>query len=104
LGTVGLAQNILATFGEQKAVAYQDELGVNKAYRGQKLAKVLFLRRLEDFHQAGLTVGVIRTKTIPPSVTYLWYTQKLSYRLVAEYNDADGRVVLARSLVDLKID
>lgn len=100
----GLANALTRMFGELQVVAYQDELGVLKEFRGQKLAKDLFRRRLDDFRERGFDVGVIRTKTNPPSVTYLWFTKKLGYQLVAEYNDADGRVVLARSLVDLRVE
>lgn len=82
-------------------VAYQDELGILSAFRGQKLAKELFLRRHRDFIEKGLCVGIVRTRRLPePSVTYLWFTEKLGYEVVGEY--PDGRVVLARDLHGLE--
>ena len=84
-------------------VAYQDEVGVLSAYRGRKIAKAMVARRLDDFLAQGLKVGIVRTRQSPePSVTFLWYTNKLGYRILADYPGKDGRVVLGRNLDGLK--
>lgn len=101
LGREDLAVVLSEQFGGLDRVAYQDEMGVLSLYRGRKVAKEMFRLRREDFLNNGLSVGVIRTKTRPPSVTYQWYMRD-GYQIVSQYNDDDGRVVLARSLVDPK--
>lgn len=97
----GIALRLREQFGNIAYIAYQNEIGVLKEWRGRKIAKELFIRRLRDFHRAGLAVGVVRTKTNPPTITYIWY-KKLGYAVIAELHDQDGRVVLARSLVDIR--
>lgn len=97
LGLPGLADDLEREFGKQERVAYQDDLGVRNEFRGKKIAKELVRLRLRDFKDAGLRVGVVRTKTVPPSVTYLWYMRD-GYRVTSKYGDGDGRVVLARQL------
>lgn len=96
----GVAETIKTQF-ETAKIAYQDELGVLPEYRGLGLAKALFLKRHQDFRQQGLEVGVVRTKRKPPSVTYEWFTTKLSYATIASYEPVDGRVVLARNISTL---
>lgn len=82
-------------------VAYQDEVGVLSAYRGNKVAKTMVSRRLDDFLVQGLRYGIVRTMQHPePSETFLWYTKKLGYRILARYPGNDGRVVLFRELND----
>jgi len=62
-----------------------------------KLAKAMVAERLDDFLEMGLEVGVVRTRRYPEaSITFLWYTQKLGYRILASYPDNDGRVILGR--------
>lgn len=78
-------------------IAYQDEIGVTMPYRGKHIASELFTRRLGDFVAAKLFTGVVRTKTNPPSVTNLWFN-RLGYKVIARYNDTDGRVVMACDL------
>lgn len=95
--------SLRGTFPDIQRVAYQDELGILKPYRGRKIAKQLVIFRLRAFLDQGLTVGVMKTKTKPPTVIYLWYTQKLGYQVIGEYHDSDGRVILARSLLDLAL-
>jgi len=90
-------------FGKHDIVAYQDDIGILTEYRGLKLAKELIKLRFEDFKNQGLAIGVFRTMTSPPSVTYLWYSQKLDYKVVAKYKDTDGRVIMARTLHDLVV-
>jgi GNAT superfamily N-acetyltransferase len=83
-------------------IAYQDEIGVLATYRGKKIAKQMFKNRLIDFLKQSLKVGVVRTREAPePSVTFLWFTQKLGYHIIAKYPEEDGRVILARELPDL---
>ncbi len=96
LGRPDLASNLIERFGDHERVAYQDEMGVLEAYRSRKIGKELARMRLKDFKQQGLKVGVVRTKTIPPTVTYNWYTRD-GFETVSSYDDRDGRVVLARS-------
>ena len=89
--------------GDNEMVAYQDEVGVLSEYRGRKIAKAMVARRLKDFLAQGLKVGVVRTRQTPePSETFLWYTQKLGYRIIAHYPGEDGRVVLCRELDGLQ--
>ncbi len=84
-------------------VAYQDEVGVLSAYRGRKIAKAMVSRRLDDFLAQGLRVGIVRTRQSPePSETFLWYTAKLGYEILATYPGNDGRVILGRELIGLK--
>ena len=84
-------------------VAYQDEVGVLSAHRGHKVAKAMVARRLDDFLEQGLKIGIVRTRQSPePSETFLWYTQKLGYQILANYPGEDGRVILGRELDDLK--
>lgn len=84
--------------GVYPQVAYQDDMGIILPYRGRKIAKAMFVRRLGDFLAQGLKFGIARTRRHPePSETFLWYTEKLGYRLIVSYPEADGRVVLGRS-------
>lgn len=84
-------------------VAYQDEVGVRTSYRGNKIAKTMVLRRLDDFISQGLQFGIVRTRKTPePSVTFSWYTTKLGFRVLAEYPNGDGRVILGREFSGLK--
>ena len=96
----GVASSLVGLFGPNSRIGYQDEIGVRGDYRGKGVAKMMFRHRLNDFRRMGLNVGVVRTKTRPASVTNLWF-MKLGYRIVGEYNDTDGRVVLERSLEGL---
>lgn len=89
--------------GRFNPVAYQDELGVLSTYRGQKIARAMIVRRLNDFLAQGLNVGIVRTRQRPePSDTFLWYTEKLGYEILANYPANDGRVILGRPLSGLK--
>lgn len=82
-----------------QVVAYQDEVGVSPEYRGQKIAKAMVHRRLQDFIAQGLDYGIVRTRVIPePSLTFGWY-QRLGYSILARYDD--GRVVLGRKFEGL---
>ncbi len=89
-------------WGNQDVVAYQSEMGLLKRHRGQGIAQRMFQRRQKDFLDHGLKVGVVRTREFPePSVTFLWFTQKLGYQVMTRYPGDDGRVVLARELHSL---
>ncbi len=84
-------------------VAYQDEVGVLATFRGHKIAKAMFANRLEDFLADGLRTGIVRTREFPePSQTFLWYTEKLGYKILARYPGDDGRVILGREFKGLK--
>jgi ribosomal protein S18 acetylase RimI-like enzyme len=84
-------------------VAYQDEAGVLSSYRGHKIAKAMVAHRLDDFIAQGLDIGIVRTRQYPePSITFLWYTEKLGYKILARYPGDDGRVILGRELNGLK--
>lgn len=101
LALPGLKRAVIERFGKiDGKIAYQDELGLVNSYRGKKIAKKMFALRLQDFVAQNLRIGLVRTKTNPPTVTYLWFT-RIGYEVVAEYNDSDGRVVLARSYDDI---
>jgi len=90
-------------FGTHERVGYQDEVGVLSAYRGKKIARVMNKDRILAFEKSGLKIAISRVRRSPePSVTFLWYTGKLGYDVLAEY--PDGRVILGRhikGLVDL---
>ncbi len=91
-------------FNKTEVVAYQDEVGVLSAYRGSKIAKTMVTLRLNDFLAQGLEFGIVRTKEYPePSKTFLWYTKKLGYKVIASYPETDGRVILGRKLCGLKL-
>lgn len=96
----GAAEILYNLFGKDAKFAYQDEIGVLARYRNKGIAKTLFTQRLQDFRSQGMDVGIVRTKTLPPSVTNLWFT-RLGYEVTQNYNDSDGRVIMARSLVGL---
>jgi hypothetical protein len=90
-------------FSWPEVVAYQDEVGVLTTHRNLKLAKQMVALRHDDFLAQGLNVGVVRTRQYPePSTTFLWYTKKLGYNVVARYPGADGRVILARQFEGLR--
>lgn len=98
-----LEKKLTDTYDPVELMAHQDEVGVLSEFRKRGIAKELVLRRLDDFISQGLRTGVVRTRKTPqPSVTYLWYTQKLGYSEVATYPDDDGRVVLGRKLSSLR--
>jgi len=100
---LGVSLGVQFENGKSEVVAYQDEVGVLATYRGHKIAKAMVARRLDDFSAQGLRVGIVRTRQCPePSETFLWYTKKLNYEIIAAYPEGDGRVVLGRPLVGLK--
>ena len=101
LRSPGLAQSLLNAFGSGKRYAYQDEIAVRSDFRKRGLAKELFERRLQDFRSMHIDIGVVRTKTLPQSVTFSWYVRR-QYAVVASYQDADARVVLAASFDTLE--
>lgn len=95
-----MSDKLQKKMGKLRKVAYQEDMAVLNSYRGQGIAQELLYKRLEDFLRQGLEVGVVSTLQRPePSVTYTWFTGKLSYEVVSEC--ADGRVILARKLEDL---
>jgi len=100
---LGLSLGSKAACSDPGVIAYQDEVGVIPAYRKNKIAKTMVARRLEDFLAQGLRLGIVRTRRSPePSETFLWYTEKLGYKIIVEYPDDDGRVILGRDLFGLK--
>jgi len=100
LGLPALAERIRAKF-DVDSVAYQDEIGVLPEYRSQGIASAMFKKRHQDFRDQSLEIGVVRTKRMPPSVTYDWFTKRLQYETLASYEAGDGRVVLARNISTL---
>ncbi len=95
-----VADRIRHLFGDVETVAYKDEIGIKKQFRGQGIAQELFRRRINDFKAKGLKVVTSRTKKNPPAVTYLWYS-KLGFKEVAWYNDPDEKVVMGAYLHEL---
>lgn len=84
-------------------LAYQDEIGVITSHQGQGIARDLVCHRLNDFLARELKFSIVRTRELPePSVTFLWYTEKLGYQVLARYPGDDGRVILGRPLAGLK--
>lgn len=82
--------------------AYQDEIGVLDSYRGQKIATELFKKRLEDFKASGLDITVLRTKTMPPTITFKWYP-RLGYSVIQCYHDDDCRVIMATEIKSIQL-
>jgi hypothetical protein len=100
---LGITFNNKLECKDNELMAYQDELGVVFNYRKQKRAKAMFVNRLNDFIVRGLKIGIVRTRQRPsPSDTFLWYTKKLGYKIIASYPKNDGRVILGRNLNDLE--
>lgn len=96
----GIAETVRKKFGVD-SVAYQDDLGILPEYRGQGIARAMFMKRHQDFRAQGLEIGVVRTKHNPPSVTYGWFTDEFKYETIAAYKSVDGRVILARNISTL---
>ncbi len=81
-------------------IAYQDEIGVLAPYRKRHIARAMFFKRQEDFFEQRLRFCIVRTRRSPePSATFLWYTQKLGYEILAAYPEEDGRVILGLDLL-----
>lgn len=99
---ITFSSDIYDNFGTIERVAYQDDIGVKISYRGNGIAKEMFSARLSDFLDQRLEVAIVRTRALPePSVTYGWFVHKLGYRILKEYPEGDGRVILATSLNNL---
>ncbi len=98
----GIAKAIADNFGstDNHKVAYQDEIGLMAQYRGQKFGRAMQVLNLNDYINQGLNIIVARTKTNPPTVAYHWY-KKAGMKVIAEYGDEDGRVILAGKLDQL---
>ncbi len=99
---IPVAARIRELVGPIDKIAYQSEAILRKPYRGQRLYQEMVRLRQADFLEHGLTATVVRTRrTNPaPSKSFL-YSQKYGYTIVAEYPEADGRVIQARSMIDL---
>lgn len=99
---IDFSQQLTEHFGSQLNVIYQSEMGIEKIFRGKKIASELFQKRHEDFLKFSADVTTIRARKFPePSITYLWFTQKYNYIPVAEYPGSDGRVILAQKLDEI---
>lgn len=104
LGMPGLTDAIREAFPHAPdEFAYQSEIGVVARLRGRRIASQLFAHRHYDFLRRSLNFGVVRTKENPPSITYLWYTERMGYQVVARYTDGTNRVILARPLTNLVV-
>lgn len=91
--------NALHQMTNQPAVSYLDEIGVIAEYRGRGIARQLYDLHVNELTLAGNTsLMVARTKKIPPTVVYHWFT-RIGYRVVARYSEKDGRVILAMSVL-----
>lgn len=94
-----LSSIIISKFGDE-SVGYQDEIGVLPSYRDLRIGKFLHRERLNYFRGHDAETAVTRTKSNPPTVTFHWY-QRIGYKIIAEYHDIDGRVILAARLKDI---
>jgi len=92
----GISNLLKDEFGSEK-VGYLDEVGLVQRMRGKRIAKKLYRAVIRDIIDGGIGVNVMRTKTNPPTVAFHWFI-KDGYQVVAEYNDPDGRVILAKKL------
>jgi len=78
-------------------VAYIDEIGVLSPYRQHGIARLLYNHQIREFCNRGMHFFVARTKKSPPTVVYHWF-KRTGYREIADYGEADGRVVLGATL------
>ncbi|MDP3985614.1 MAG: GNAT family N-acetyltransferase [bacterium] len=94
----GVAAALRERFPNVARFAYQDEIFVQPEWQGKGVGRKMFAMRHRRFVETGLGAYVMRTKTNPPSSSYLWYASpKWGYEVVARYPDADERVILAQS-------
>jgi len=98
----GLTAAIRKEFGIVPKISYHDEIGVAQNFRGRKIGKIMFSRFVSDMRAQNLDIGVVRTKTNPPTVAFSWFT-RLGFKIIAKYNDADQRVILAASYKKISI-
>jgi len=102
LGKPGFAVTLAREFHDQQKFLYCDEIFVDPEHQGQGIATQLFYERLiglvESTSQA--QACILRTKRghgEQAAKTYNWYTSdKLGFRVVAEYGDERDRVVLGQ--------
>lgn len=95
----GLAAALRERFPNTQRFAYQDEIFVRRQHQGLGAGHQLFVRRHRRFCALpeSPTVYVMRTKRNPPSSSFRWFTNpRWGYEVVAEYRDADDRVILAQ--------
>jgi len=92
----GVAAEIRKEFGNVPKISYHDEIGVAQDFRGRKIAKAMFSNFVSDMLIQDLDIGIVRTKTNPPTVAFSWF-MKLGFKVIARYDDADQRVILAAS-------
>ncbi|MEI6378795.1 MAG: GNAT family N-acetyltransferase [Candidatus Falkowbacteria bacterium] len=97
-----LAKWLRCYFPNGVRFGYQDEIGVLDSYRGQKIATELFKKRMEDFKASGLDIAVLRTKTMPPTITFKWYP-RLGYSVIQCYHDDDCRVIMATEIKSIQL-
>lgn len=96
---IPVSQSIRSMFGIGRKIAYQSEMGILERYRGQGIANLLFSERQKSFLSKGVEITIVRTRKSPePSITHLWFANKLGYKTVAEYPDGDGRAILGNIL------
>ncbi len=100
-GTVDALQRFFSPMGGQELLAHLSEIGVREECRGRGIAKQLFLERLQVFRDAGIRSVITRTISSPPSAAYTWYTTKLGFRVVLQFHDDCGYVVLGARMDDL---
>lgn len=97
----GISEALQRLFPGER-VAYQDEIFVHPDLQGFGVGRELFRARHQMFIASGLVGYVLRTKTNPPSRSYLWYgSARYGYEVIAKYPDADERVVMAVSFSGL---
>lgn len=92
----GVSDLLRNKFGVER-VGYLDEIGLIKRIRGKHIAKALYSVVMRDIFNKNIKIGVMRTKTIPPTIAFHWFV-KDGYQIIAKYNDFDGRVILAKEL------
>lgn len=97
---IPVSKSIRSVFGIGRKIAYQSEMGILRDYRGQGIANLLFTERQKSFLSKGVEVTIVRTRKSPePSITHLWFTNKLGYKTLIEYPDGDGRAILGNILI-----
>jgi len=81
-------------------VNYIDDIGVLPEFQRRGIAKELFGRNVLDLSNAPASrtsVFLARTRQLPqPSNMLPWFVDRLGFKIVAQYIESDGRVILGR--------
>ena len=100
LDAPGLTRFIKRKFGDFETVAFQDRIGVLEAYRKMGIATALFSRRLGNFIESDMKVGITLLSRKTASFVLDWYKSR-GYVPIYDFKDSNGNIIVARSLEGL---